>query len=132
MNWSGWSLGLHIRFVGWYGIGQSAHLAIDLDTDAGWELIPLLHTGVQLTEPELYLVQVVQLGAHPDVSVAGNVGRLLRAQHELKLGFLEPTASCKRRVLWSQILNHSFSGYLVLLVTWVSTVPRECRRMVNF
>ena len=79
MNWSGRSLGLHIRFVCWYGIGQSAHLAIDLDTDAGWELISLLSAGVQLTEPQLYLVQVVQLGAHPDVSVAGNVGGLLRS-----------------------------------------------------
>ena len=104
MNWSGWSLGLHIRFVGWYWVGQSAHLTIDLNTDAGWELIPLLHTGIQLTEPQLYLVQVVQLGAHPDVSVAGDVGGLLGCQQELELSLLEPVTALGHQGGWLQQL----------------------------
>ena len=93
MNWSWGTFWLHIWFVCWYRVGESAHLAIDLDTDAGRELVPLLGAGVQLTEPELDLVQVVQLGAHPDVAVARDVRGLLRRQHELELSFLEPAAS---------------------------------------
>ena len=65
----------------------------DLNTNTGWELVPLLGAGVELTEPELDLVKVIQLGAHPDVTVARNVGRLLRGQHELELSLLEPGTS---------------------------------------
>lgn len=67
---------------------------IHLDTNTGGELVPLLGAGVKLTEPELDLVKVIQLGAHPDVAVARDVCRLLRSQHELELGLLEPGASC--------------------------------------
>ena len=69
-------------------------LFIHLDTNTGGELVPLLGAGVELTEPELDLVEVVQLGAHPDVAVARDVCRLLWGQHELELGLLEPGASC--------------------------------------
>ena len=41
--------------VGWDGVRQWAHLAIDLDTDRGRELVPLLGGGVERTEPELDL-----------------------------------------------------------------------------
>jgi len=93
MNGSWRTLWLDIRFVCGDGVGEGAHLAVDLDTDAGRELVPLLHAGVQLAEPELDLVQIVQLGAHPDVPVARDVGRLLRGQHKLELRLLEPAAS---------------------------------------
>ena len=66
----------------------------NLDTNTGGELVPLLGAGVKLTEPELDLVEVIQLGAHPDVAVARDVCRLLRGQHELELRLLEPGASC--------------------------------------
>ena len=66
----------------------------DLDTNTGWELVPLLGAGVELTEPELDLIEVIQLGAHPDVTVARNVCRLLRGEHELELSLLEPGTSC--------------------------------------
>ena len=66
----------------------------DLNTNTGWELVPLLGAGVELTEPELDLVEVIQLGAHPDVTVTRNVCRLLRGQHELELSLLEPGTSC--------------------------------------
>ena len=66
----------------------------NLDTNTGGELVPLLGAGVELTEPELDLVEVIQLGAHPDVAVARDVCRLLRGQHELELRLLEPGASC--------------------------------------
>ena len=94
MHWPGWPLGFNIWFVCWDGVGECAHLAIDLDTDGGRELVSLLLTRVQLTEPQLDLVEIVQLGAHPDVSVAGNVGGLVRGQHELELGLLKPAAPC--------------------------------------
>ena len=93
MNWPRRPLGLNIWFVGRDGVWQGAHLAIDLDTDGGRELVPLLLAGVQLTEPQLDLIEIVQLGAHPDVSVAGNVGGLLRGQHELELGLLKSATS---------------------------------------
>ena len=51
----GWPLWLHIGFVGWDWVRQWAHLAIDLDTDRGRELVPLLGGGVERTEPELDL-----------------------------------------------------------------------------
>ena len=83
---SGGSLWLHVGFVGWDGIWQVTHLVVDLNTNTGGELIALLHHRVQLAEPELDLVEIVQLGAHPDVPVAGNVGGLLWCQQELELG----------------------------------------------
>ena len=46
-----------------------------------------------LAEAQLDLVEIVELGAHPDVAVAGDVGGLLGAQHELELRLLEPRAS---------------------------------------
>ena len=66
----------------------------DLNTNTGWELVSLLGAGVELTEPELDLIEVIQLGAHPDVTVTRNVSRLLRGQHELELSLLEPGTSC--------------------------------------
>ena len=66
----------------------------DLDTNTGWELVPLLGAGVELTKSELDLVKVIQLGAHPDVTVTRNVCRLLRGEHELELSLLEPRTSC--------------------------------------
>lgn len=71
----------------------------DLDTNTGRELVPLLGAGVELTEPELDLVEVIQLGAHPDVTVARDVCRLLRGEHELELGLLEPGTACNDRIL---------------------------------
>ena len=49
-----------------------------------------------LAETQLDLVEIVELGSHPDVAVAGDVGGLLGAQHELELGLLEPRASWYR------------------------------------
>merc|ERR1719151_326704 len=72
VDWPGRPLWLHIWFVGWDWVWQWAHLAIDLDTDRGRELVPLLGGGVERTEPELDLVQIVQLAPHPYVSVACN------------------------------------------------------------
>ena len=81
----------------------------DLDTNTGWELVSLLGAGVELTEPELDLVEVIQLGAHPDVAVARDVCRLLRGQHELELGLLEPGASCNDRDLYYYHLRDKIS-----------------------
>ena len=90
---SGWALGLDVRFVGWDGVWQVTHLVVDLNTNTGGELVTLLHHRVQLAEPQLDLVEIVQLGAHPDVSVAGNVGGLLWGEEELELRLLEPVAA---------------------------------------
>ena len=66
----------------------------DLDTNTGWELVSLLGACIELTKPELDLIEVIQLGAHPDVTVTRNVCRLLRGEHELELSLLEPGTSC--------------------------------------
>ena len=71
----------------------------DLDTNTGRELVPLLGAGVELTEPELDLVEVIQLGAHPDVTVTCDVCRLLRSQHKLELRLLEPGTACNDTIL---------------------------------
>ena len=84
----------------------------DLDTNTGWELVSLLGAGVELTEPELDLVEVIQLGSHPDVTVTRNVGRLLRSQHELELGLLEPGTACNHKVLcYHDHQNHYCQPY---------------------
>ena len=37
----GWSLGLHIWFVGWDRVGERTHLPVDLDTDESIDKVQL-------------------------------------------------------------------------------------------
>ena len=69
VNRLGGTLGLHVGLVGRNGIGQRTHLVVDLDTNAWRKLICLLFGRVELAESELDLVEMTDLGCHPDVPV---------------------------------------------------------------
>ena len=76
------TLGLHVGLVGRDGVGQGTHLVIDLDTNTWRKFVRLLFGRVELTESELDLVKMTNLGGHPDISVGGDVISLVQGQGE--------------------------------------------------
>ena len=95
MHWSRRTFWLNVGFICWYWVWQSAHFTIDLDTDTRWEFVSLFSAGIQLAKSQLYLVEIVKLASHSDISVTSNVSGLLGAQHKLERGLLKSAAPCK-------------------------------------
>merc|ERR1712168_846816 len=50
----------------------------------------------------LYLVEIVKLASHSDISVTSNVSGLLGAQHKLKRGLLKSAAPLSYKRSWFQ------------------------------